>query len=811
MSTTAMPGKLVLLATVAVGGLAFQPGAARAQDTTARAGAPAELEAIVVTARKREESFLTVPVTAAVVTGQTLTATKVDSLSALATRIPTLVLGSSINSTGAQLSMRGVGTMALNATIDQSVLLDVDGMPMSQSLAYGVAAFDLANAEVFKGPQSLFFGKNSTAGVISLRSADPIDRFEAIARLGYETEAKQKQVDLIVSGPVTDSLKLRLATRFDKQDGFFHNHAVATPGLGALTPSYTKLAPSKNWIVRGTALFQPNDAFTARLKVNFADNTTQAGSPLDVGFCPTGTGPVAPTNIGFLTGNECKLNRTLLIPWFDPAAFPGGLLNNGTPYSKTIQRFGTLDLSYQLGDGLLLSSVTGYYNNHFKTLQPGSTTSTTQVISTVVFFRNRQFTQEVRLASSWRGPVNFTVGGFFQDGVMNNDVFVGGNARLNLPPVVQHPVFKVDNRLYSVFGQLTWDITPKLELAGGARWTHEKRSMTETNLGPGQGPIGPVGRPDPSIRSSNISPEVTLTYKATDQVTAYAAYKTGHKSGSYNTLSFVAASSSASFGDEDAKGGEIGLKTSTPDQRLRAAIAAYYYRYNGLQVGALQLSRQQNGIVVPFSATLNAARAISKGVDFDMAYAPEAIPGLTLNAAVSYNRARYSSFPNAPCGNGQTISEGCDQFFNPVTGRYTAQNLKGHPLVRAPEWTGYLGLQDVTPVGDDMRLTVGGGVNFSSSYQTVVPDLPGFRQRSYAKWDANIALAGREDRWEVALIGRNLTNRITTGWCANSNLRNSIFGGQIAGSTTSGAAGPDQSACSVDRGRELWARLTLKY
>ena len=92
-----------------------------------------------------------------------------------------------------------------------------------------------------------------------------------------------------------------------------------------------------------------------------------------------------------------------------------------------------------------------------------------------------------------------------------------------------------------------------------------------------------------------------------------------------------------------------------------------------------------------------------------------------------------------------------------------------------------------------------------------LPDLPGFKQGGYYKIDANLSLSGRNDAWEVALIARNLNNKITTGWCANSNLRNSIFGGQIAGGATSGPAGPDQSACSLDRGRELWARLTLKY
>jgi iron complex outermembrane receptor protein len=808
-----MSNKVLLLsaAAVAVGFILRSSEVAAAAEVDAGA-APAGLEEITVTARKRNESFLDVPVIATVLSQETLSETKTDGLYALAAHVPSLLLGDSVNSTGTQLSLRGVGTMALNATMDQSVLLDVDGVPMSQSLAYATAMFDVGQVEVFKGPQALFFGKNSTAGVISLRSADPTDKVERIASAGYENNAEEKQFDLIFSGPVTDTLKLRLATRYDDGEGFFRNVAVATPGLGGVTPTYDNLAPNRDVIVRGTALWQPNDLLTARVKLNYDDYRIQAGSPLQVAYCPDGTAGVPPLNIGFIAGDDCRLDRNFRVPWFDPKAFPGTLLNGGVPVTSRIQDFGSVDLNYKVSPDLTLSSVTGFYGIHFDTLQPGSTTGTTQTLSSIIGFRNRQFTQEVRLASSFTdSPVNFMTGAFFNDGHMVNDVLVGGNTILGLPAVIQHPHFTVDNRSYSLFAQAMWDITKKLELAAGARWTDEKRSMTETNLGPAQGPIGPVSRPDPDISSSNVSPEVTLTYKATDTLTTYASYKTGYKSGSFNTISFVPSTQPASFHDEKAKGGELGVKTRTEDHRLTAEIAAYYYKYDGLQVGALELSNYQGGVPAPFLRTINAASATVKGVDFDVAYVPPIVSGLTLNGAVNYNHARYSSFPNAPCGNGQTIAMGCDQLLNPVSGRYTSQDLSGRPLVRAPDWSASLGFQQAVAFANDMSLSFGGGANFVDSYYTIVPDLPGFVQKSYVKVDANIALHGGDDKWEVAVIGRNLNDRITTGWCANTNLQNSVFGGQIAGAATNGPAGQDEAACFADRGREVWARVTLKF
>ncbi len=797
-------------ATLAAGiTLPATPVAAQQADAVAPS---AELAEIVVTARKRNESFLDVPVNATVISQETLQETKTDDLYSLATKVPSLLLGDSVNSTGTQLSLHGVGTMALNATMDQSVLLDVDGLPMTQSLAYSAAVFDVANVQVYKGPQALFFGKNSTAGVISLRSADPTDKVERIVSAAYDDEAQDKQVDLIVSGPVTDTLKLRLATRYDTQEGFFKNVTdVTNPLLGAVTPTYSNLAPSHDLIVRGTALYEPSELFTARLKFTYNNYKAQEGSPLEVTSCPGGTGGVAPLNIAFLAGASCSTSRTFGVPWFNPAAFPGTVINGGVPYTGRVQDFGSLELNYQVAKNLNLNSTTGVYHTDFTTLQAANVSPVSQVLSAVIRFNNSQVTQELRLTSSYSGPLNFEAGAFFQDGHEENDVLVGGDTLFGLPALIQHPIFNVDNRSYSMFGEGTWDILPKLELAAGARWTHEKRTMTEDNFGSAQGPIGAVPRPDPEIASSNWSPEATLTYKMTSSWTVYGSYKTGYKSGSFNTVSFVPSTENASFHDEKAKGGEIGLKTQTPDRRLTAQLTAYDYTYDGLQVGALVFSQLQGGVFAPFLQTLNAASASVKGVDLDVSFAPTFLEGLTLTTAWNYNHARYTSFPNAPCGNGQTIAEGCNQFLNPGTGLYTAQSLAGKPLVRAPNWSGSAGFSYGFPLSNDMKVTLGADANYVDGYYTIVPDLPGFTQGAYVKADANIALHGEDDRWEVAFIGRNLNNKLTTGWCANAGLRNGIFGGQTAGGTSSGAAGEDDATCYVERGRELWGRVTFRF
>src|SRR5690606_24652202 len=160
---------------------------------------------------------------------------------------------------------------------------------------------------------------------------------------------------------------------------------------------------------------------------------------------------------------------------------------------------------------------------------------------------------------------------------------------------------------------------------------------------------------------------------------------------------------------------------------------------------------------------------------------------MVINAALNYNRARYDSFPNAPCGNGQTIAQGCDQLLNPSTGRYSAQDLSGRRLVRSPDLTGFVSFDHEVYLSDGKRVNYGAGVNYSSDYSVTLVDPPGFPQDSFARFDMHLGLTGRDDRWEVSLVGRNLTDEHVVGRCSNDNSQNGgILGGQISGAPQGG-------------------------
>ena len=779
---------------------------------------------IIVTARKRQESILKVPVVETAITRAQLEKFQTNDLNKIAARVPGLVLGTAVLSIGTQVSIRGVGTSSLDAGVDQSVSLNIDGLQLSQGLAYKVGTFDLQQAEVLKGPQALFFGKSSPGGVISLRTADPTDQLEEMARATYGFEAHSKRVEGVLSGPLTDTLGVRAAAEYTHDDGYFRNKAVAAPGLGGQTP-YRDTIPTENFIIRGTAVWKPDPKFNARFKINVSrDRIDGNGGDGQYGSCPDGTGrtlilpatapfPAPP----FLSGDEnCKLDRTEHYVWMNPANFPG-IRNGGQNFTQIWQKFGTLELNYTPADDLTLTSVTGYYDLVYDGLINGvETTSSGPTLSADNHLTRKDYTEELRLNSSYNGPLNFTLGGFYQNSTERNRIAVLGNSALRLPAILTRGTHKLDIESYSAFGQLRYKIMPRLELSGGVRWTHETRSDTVFSI-PGAGP--PVQRilPTPKITSSNYSPEVTLTWTPTDDLTVFASGKQAYKSGSYSITTIPNPGVDNSFGDEKVQGGEAGIKARALDRHLNVNLAGYYYHYTGLQVGANEPA--QGGL--PILRTLNAGSANIYGVDFDLNYRPPSIEGLNLRAAVNWNHARFKKLVGVPCVGGQTVAEGCNIGVDPVTGQFIPANgttvvglaadLSGGRLVRAPTWQVNFGFDYDMELPNGMKLSFSSDNRYSSRYLTDLLARSDMFQNGYFQTDAAISLAGKNDGWEVSLIGNNLTDKYTTGNCTNFNAEaGQILGGENTGTNTRGPAGVDELTCQANRGREVFVRLTLR-
>jgi iron complex outermembrane receptor protein len=293
----------------------------------------------------------------------------------------------------------------------------------------------------------------------------------------------------------------------------------------------------------------------------------------------------------------------------------------------------------------------------------------------------------------------------------------------------------------------------------------------------------------PSRNYDDFSPEATLTWRPSPALTVYGSYKRGFLSGGFN-VSAVDLTGDRSYEPQTVKGPEVGIKGRLFDNSLRYNVAAYSYDLRGLQV------QQQVGVV---QVVTNAGKATVRGGEFDLNWTTP-VPGLSLTGAFAYNRARYDVFP-APCYAGQTIALGCS--LNPsAAGVFRAQDLKGRPLARAPEVIASGGFDYRTQVGGGLFLGLNGRTNYSSSYYANPSDQPSSLQRRYWLLDGGVSVGAETDAWEIALIGRNLTNEFYF-----SRANDVTFTGSGTG-TASGVLADVSGVPS--RGRQIMLRLTIK-
>jgi outer membrane receptor protein involved in Fe transport len=301
----------------------------------------------------------------------------------------------------------------------------------------------------------------------------------------------------------------------------------------------------------------------------------------------------------------------------------------------------------------------------------------------------------------------------------------------------------------SAFGQLVWKLTPQVELSGGARYTHERKTGNMGNVFlnrnmPTIFVFLPVGtRLIGEFTENNVSPDVTLSWKPQDNLMLYGAYKTGFKSGGYSSPTRYPGNANLvnqRFGQEKVHGFEAGVKFQTLDKRLTGDLAAYTYLYKGLQLTAY------DGATSAYF-TQNAGSARVKGVEGNLSF--RLSDALTLKGSAAYNSARYASFPGSQCFVGQTVAEGCVA---------AVQSLTGQPLSRAPEWTTQAGINFEQPISDSWKFGFSGDVRHTSGYYISTNNSPFSWQKGFTVFDLSARI--HSDDWEFAVIGKNLSNQI---------------------------------------------------
>jgi outer membrane receptor protein involved in Fe transport len=476
---------------------------------------------------------------------------------------------------------------------------------------------------------------------------------------------------------------------------------------------------------------------------------------------------------------------------------------------KTFTEYDAYRLSIRMDyemDLVAFTSVTGFAHYDSDLVDNATFAGDAQV----PFFERTDhdsFSQELRFRTTFESPLNWLGGVLYTD----KDLFFRNSARIApLGPDSRNgrqwtwdKVANQDSTSYSVYGEFIWDISSTLELSGGARYTDEERDFkfTVPHLHelfdvflPGILSSAPLSG---KFKDDDVSPQVTLTWSPRDNVTLFSAYREGFKSGGFDashTLGANATIDDIRFESEKAKGYEFGIKSRWFNDSVQLNATAYFFDYDDLQVTSLDTETTQFRIQ-------NAAAASTDGVEVELNWAPR--DDLRFRGFVNYNKAEYDEFLTN-CYAGQSIEAGCDQVLNPSTGRFVSQDVGGTSVPIAPEWVATLGLTYDLGIGTSgWRGSLDLDARYSGSYSRSLLRLPDSKADSYTLFDAGIRIFSPDERWEMSLVGRNLSDKVVMLGMNDRSLTGS-GNGLPAGDPALQRA---DTVSRVLRGRQIWFQI----
>lgn len=821
------------LTPLALGLLAVGSGLLPAQSVQAQ-GANT-LEEVVVTARKRVESMQDVPVVVSVISQNTINSMRIENIQDIGTIVPALVTGRNYASTAGGIYLRGVGTGGGSPLFDQAVAINIDGVGISSAQMMDSAMFDLQQIEVLRGPQALFFGKNSPGGVIAMRTQDPTQDFEMELSAMYETELEEQIFRGIISGGLTDTLSARLSFGWSDADtnGYdAYNFDVFEAGPGG-EPVQTAFETGKNPVetertyAMGTLLWEPTDRFSARLKYAYLEEDRDGSSNFNFQRTACGLGeaqvlyPVAGIN-------NCKLDDKVIVAGFNNEAITSRSLTDpnhrGDGYIDNEDNFAVLEFNYEMDINLNFTSVTGYFENSSDRFSD-ATNQVAAGLGNPAESNLEQWSQEIRLVSQYEGPLNFTLGAYYEDKDISdsNEVIAGSN--LNGLPVGFFGVFGInagrqktwqDSTAYSVFAQVDWDISDAWTLSAGARYSYEEK---EVDIVVDQAATPEIFLPavpptdilllDDKTDWDNISPEVSLSYQFSDDIMFFASYRTGFKSGGYDSsfrpsdlllLTATGTPYDNEYSEEEAEGFELGMKSDLLDGSVRLNLTAYYYEYDDLQLSQLDVG--PTGI--PSLQAFNAGEATVQGLELETSWATP-VDGLLLTANLAWVDAEYDEYI-ASCFTGQTIAEGCNVDPDAATGNFTGADMSGEDLQNAPEWNATFGADYFTELTSNWNLGLYLTASYTDDYNPTAQPFPeDWWQDSYWLTNASASLISSDEKWEFFVRGTNLGDE----YYSQSGF-STPFSGNSALTGTNDPSGISDFTQAVQGGRRVTVGLTYR-
>ncbi len=738
-----------------------------AQTTSVTADAPTDGEGsgeILVTARRREERAQDVPISLSAIDSRTLQTTSYSNLTQITSLVPSVNIRAG-NARNTFINIRGLGSNSTqNDGLEIGIGTYVDDVYYGRIGSSQFDIIDLERFEVLRGPQGTLFGKNTTSGAINITTREPsfAPEFLGEASVG---EAGYWQVRGTASAAlVPDRVAVRLTGSYGEEDGFYTN-------------AYTgrKTGGSQNLTLRGQLLFVPTDTLRIRVIGDYSKQDTTGSGAAWIGlFTKYDNGATIANNI---------VDRTTRLGYTHPGAFGdpyARIVNTDAPTGSSMNSAGvSAKADLDLGSATL-TSITAWRQWNWYPLNDSDGTSLDINPKGGTTNRQRQFSQEFRLASQGERKLDYVIGAYYfwqvihalseyrlgssyaawnsptANRALANYAYTGFQANSAAEPITHS---------YAAFGQATWHATEAFSVTAGLRFTHEDRSasynqytaagndlslLSAADRATAQGlrdAIYPTTQYVRKVSDNALTGQINLAYKLAPDVLAFASYARGVKSGGVN-VGQLPAGVSGIVSPEKVDAYEVGLKTQFWDRRITANVSGFWTEVGNYQAAIAE----QIGTTTSYRRYISNIPGVrSRGFEVDVVLAPSR--HLRLTAAAAYTDTVYKSYPNATAAaENRNISQ--------------TQELRGVQLPGIPKFTYALAADYSYPVRlvGEGELYLRGDFNYRTAYSTDETNSRYARVPGYGVVNARIGVRLDDGRWDLSVWARNLLdNKYYTG------------------------------------------------
>ncbi|MDJ0919898.1 MAG: TonB-dependent receptor [Henriciella sp.] len=707
------------------------------------------LGAITVTSQKREENLQDVPLSVSALTGDDLAAQQVTAVIDLSQISPSVTYTQSTNPLNSSVRIRGIGTDVFSSAVEPSVSFVVDGVVMSRQGQAFADLIDIERVEILRGPQSTLFGKNASAGVISIITEDASDEFEATAEL-IVAEMDEYQVRGTISGPLSDRVGGRLTGYYKEIGGHIDNVFDDRDLNGAQSMG-----------LRGKLNIETSDAVDLTIIADYRESEDECCAwqyrSLEDPFLTNAILPVVPsednrqTNIDGDTVNETE-------QWGFSVQADWGLENHTLTSISAYREWdfdNTIDIDGTPSQGdsnALTGGLIGFDVND----------GTTGL---------NQLSQEFRLASEFDGNVNYVVGAYYANLDLDRRFerricLINLNTEACPATIPLSPTFAipgaqsgffdgtVDNTNYALFGQLDWEFADQWTLSAGARALSDSTDFTfdrpfeplvegdtvdpvATPDGSPDGPDNPARFGAGTVDDEALTWKFALQYAFNENVNVYGSYTRGYKG---PTVDIAYESDPDPIDPETSDAFEFGLKSVLADGRIVFNAAIFNVEYEDYQ--AQTFSADEGNFNLE-----NAGKISTSGVEVD--FTALVTDAFTLGLSAAYTDAKIDEFPDGQCFNPAAQDPDCR-----ANG---TKDLSGGDLTNSPEWKfNANGRYDVALDSMPFDAFITGAYRWQDDVQFSITQNPNTIQESYGIFDASVGLTDKGSRYTATLFVKNL-------------------------------------------------------